>query len=1038
MNDSSISLESLLAHSGWANALAKSLIHDPDRVDEVVQRAWFAALEQKERIQKPRPWLRAVIQNSIRQIARSERRRAQREERAASPEAMPSTCELVEHTELQVRVSKAVLALAEPNRSTLLLHYFEGFSFKQIAEQQGIPEGTVRSRHARALEQLREGFDREWGERRAWALAFLPLALPKTEIAASVAGVSTIAWIGGAIVSSKLKAALVVLLLGSGVTVWSWIPSEKEGDSKIAKEETPSTTALLVREDSSPSTTQPSEELQRVSMEKISEVALSENLEIRVSHADGSPARRVIALLSSKGKVLQTAWTKDQGEARFAPVDGEVDLMIAGATEFPYQERIPGSKGTRSVRLPEGGVVEGVVLIDGKVPKAPIQLFLLGTGPEQNPLPIEIAEALVNWGGNSSGSQLTDREGRFRFSGLAQDWNGMLLLPQEDENGKQVLDNIKVGQNLVVRLAEISAIVGRVMDQGKPAPFASIAYSIAYRMGPVFHSGGGREVAFAWEDGRFQIGLPRGTIEKISLIARSVEGTASWAVDMEHVPERGVDLGDIELSSLRNLSFVVRDQEGSPVSGAEVSTARLDNLRSEPTNVEGKGVLRGVRPETKTVRVEAFRHLPAEVNLEGLGDAPAQVTLERSTLLDLKLRDSSGKVPPDVSVQVRSEGDLFLPGGLLGYGRLSATHTLQQRISGVIHKSMSMRGPVKQTTFQHREDGRYLFPCLAPGLPFELWILDRMDKRIGEPLSLVLGKGETLVLEHEISQSFRDLFLLVRDTKGNPITGASVNLPGKHQLKTATDAKGEFRRTSLYVDEIDLLICKKGFADFERPQFRIPSDGRVVEIVLESESPLSVKVLDESGQLVPEAKLEREDRFGPQLIEAGAQFGVIHDDSFLGPSAPEQTGPGLFEWRAIPQRAVSLKLTVAGRIFRKTCQPHEKEIEFRVPTFGSLDVSVPEGLDSKAWPVIEIRPLDGLGEAITKTLLSPQSYFLDESDAQLVETGPYSIPVIFPGKYSVGLVVVEQDVSGLRRIPFGLPQNVEILPSQTMRIALTK
>ncbi|MFG0320485.1 MAG: sigma factor, partial [Planctomycetota bacterium JB042] len=44
-----VTTEALLAHAGWVEALAKSLVLDPSRADDVVQAAWLEALRRPPR-----------------------------------------------------------------------------------------------------------------------------------------------------------------------------------------------------------------------------------------------------------------------------------------------------------------------------------------------------------------------------------------------------------------------------------------------------------------------------------------------------------------------------------------------------------------------------------------------------------------------------------------------------------------------------------------------------------------------------------------------------------------------------------------------------------------------------------------------------------------------------------------------------------------------------------------------------------------------------------------------------------------------------
>ena len=79
---------------------------------------------------------------------------------AMAPGAAPATPrgpdDLAAHSE-QRRALRAVLdALPDAQRSALMLSYFDGLTYREIAEQSGVPVGTIKTRVRRALLRLRE------------------------------------------------------------------------------------------------------------------------------------------------------------------------------------------------------------------------------------------------------------------------------------------------------------------------------------------------------------------------------------------------------------------------------------------------------------------------------------------------------------------------------------------------------------------------------------------------------------------------------------------------------------------------------------------------------------------------------------------------------------------------------------------------------------------------------------------------------------------------------------------------------------------
>jgi RNA polymerase sigma factor (sigma-70 family) len=215
--------ELLLTQTRWLRALAHGLAQ-PGSADDLVQETWLAALQSGGGERNPAAWLAGVARNLARRARRSEESRPRRERAAARPEALPATDELVAEGELQRRLIEAVMALEEPQRSTVLLRYFRGLSGEEIARAQGVPSATVRTRLARALARLREALDREWGGREAWsALALgagsstVPLTVPL--------GIGE-----GLAMGLKTKFVLALALALAGAMAWR-VRHAPEGDS---------------------------------------------------------------------------------------------------------------------------------------------------------------------------------------------------------------------------------------------------------------------------------------------------------------------------------------------------------------------------------------------------------------------------------------------------------------------------------------------------------------------------------------------------------------------------------------------------------------------------------------------------------------------------------------------------------------------------------------------------------------------------------------------------------------------------------------
>ncbi|HEX6811948.1 MAG TPA: sigma-70 family RNA polymerase sigma factor [Planctomycetota bacterium] len=203
---------SLLRHDQWLRALARSLVHGTD-VDDLVQDTWTAALRQRPDASQPlRGWLATVLRRLASRRHRSDSRRRAREQEPRH-EAQPSTEATVALLELQRAVSGAVSAMAEPYRTTILLRYFHGFDYAEIAAREAISEPAARKRVERGLELLRAQLQRRDADWKR-APAMLVLAGPSPFTLPSLLGVVAMSQ------AFKFTTAAVVVVALAGIVWW--------------------------------------------------------------------------------------------------------------------------------------------------------------------------------------------------------------------------------------------------------------------------------------------------------------------------------------------------------------------------------------------------------------------------------------------------------------------------------------------------------------------------------------------------------------------------------------------------------------------------------------------------------------------------------------------------------------------------------------------------------------------------------------------------------------------------------------------------
>lgn len=108
-------------------------------------------------------WLVTLVRNlCIDRARRRDRRGALADRYIAKEETVSATPEsLAEEGSSRERVRRALAALPDAQRETLLVAFWEGLSYPEIAEREGVPLGTVKSRAARAMAALREALEKE-------------------------------------------------------------------------------------------------------------------------------------------------------------------------------------------------------------------------------------------------------------------------------------------------------------------------------------------------------------------------------------------------------------------------------------------------------------------------------------------------------------------------------------------------------------------------------------------------------------------------------------------------------------------------------------------------------------------------------------------------------------------------------------------------------------------------------------------------------------------------------------------------------------
>ncbi|MEW6742088.1 MAG: sigma-70 family RNA polymerase sigma factor [Planctomycetota bacterium] len=336
--------EVLLVHADFIGKLARSLVSDPHWAEDIAQETMVTALEAPpRRLDNVRGWLAVVARNLGRQLRRGEAHRVQRERTAAQVPAVPSAAEIAEREAVRREVVQAVLELAEPYQSAILLRYYEDCAPREIARRLGLPVETVRTRLKRALGKLAKALDaRHGGNRREWMLGLSPWALVKTGGAAGV-----LAAVTSAPVLVKVAAAIVLVAGATFVVRNLSRPAMPEPPrTPIARLEEPAATPAIA---SLPSAPEPEEALVRETVPKPLDPPAIRGLVVNA--ADNSPVAADLFLIGVKTESypLQTESFEDWARSFFvhswkADASGHFELegIPSGFFQLGARERSRG------------------------------------------------------------------------------------------------------------------------------------------------------------------------------------------------------------------------------------------------------------------------------------------------------------------------------------------------------------------------------------------------------------------------------------------------------------------------------------------------------------------------------------------------------------------------------------------------------------------------------------------------------------------------------------------------------------------------
>ncbi|MEQ1892105.1 MAG: sigma-70 family RNA polymerase sigma factor, partial [Planctomycetota bacterium] len=787
--------EELLAQRDWLIALAARLVRDQAERDDLVQETWLAALGQpsSER-EDPRTWLGAILRNRWRFTRRTDRRRGEREATRGAPEPSPSAAELAEQAEQQAVLARVVLALAEPYRATVLLRYFGGLTARVIARREGVPEGTVRSRLKRGLDQLRAELDERGGkDGRAWALALVPLA--RLERAGS--GASKLALAASAAVVCALAAA-----------AWFFQNGQESAPlPELASLPTPEppdrTSPAAARDELVPEPPEPP-------------ITMREEpgrLELAVLDVNYRPIGG--ATVRARGASDSTTIRTDaEGRCRlpYAWWQGRLLALRVQAEGFEHSD-LDLSRGEISWDVPLPVLLTPTTRISGTVRDsrgAPL------SGVELHALHDYCYEPLAR--------ATSDARGAFELNGVPR--GDEIVVRVFAEGRAPTTRRIQVPSGapspLTIELAEATRVTGRVLDAWSGAPLAGarVLHTLNWHAsGPESDA---HVVATSDERGTLTLAVPDQE-EEYLLVA---DGFCSTRV----APQG--DGFELALLPMATLEGRVRTADGTPVAGLGLS---IDGLMREARARQLDSAI--VAPEVFARLGEVDLRLPkwkTTTDSEGRFQIGVLPAWETRLWLDRERVEHPSELPA-VKLQPGATHPLEITLGELG----SITGSL--RVDGVPGpgRISFVRGKSSHRTVFARPDGTFELTGLLAG-PLSLSAepeqgLVGASGGPGARVDVDVHAGETVEVEFDVTPELASVHGHVRTSEGRGLPHRRVYARGKSSItgwNTFTGVEGEFelsvpREVETLVIGLEGATLVPVLFDGAPIEFIAPSFGRV-------------------------------------------------------------------------------------------------------------------------------------------------------------------------------------------------------------------
>jgi len=138
-----------------------------EQLDDILQETWIRVMRSAARYDPLQPfprWLFAIAVNRVRTRITRDRAEAVRQEPIEAEEELVARITpadaMLERAQLAAIVRAQISRLSPRLADAILLRFFEEMSEKEMAQELGVPVGTVKSRIHNAIRKLKSEFER--------------------------------------------------------------------------------------------------------------------------------------------------------------------------------------------------------------------------------------------------------------------------------------------------------------------------------------------------------------------------------------------------------------------------------------------------------------------------------------------------------------------------------------------------------------------------------------------------------------------------------------------------------------------------------------------------------------------------------------------------------------------------------------------------------------------------------------------------------------------------------------------------------------